>query len=256
MTIMSPWLPPDALAPPAFEPAIDRLVGDWAAHWFVKARASCRSRVRDGATIDGDRLAWRSVGGEVGAAIDEAGRLALAEAMLDRPLAANSVQPADRPLLVDMTDRCLDDLLGRLSWLIDHQRAPVIDHEPPRADQGIRWDIGLRRSGAAIGLTIGRAALVRWRRAPAPAAAPPRLDGIGKALLGVEVPVALQAGRGSIRVGDLETLARGDVVILDRLVDGPMQLLAAGAASGLAGKLVIDEGSLMVDIIERKKVVR
>jgi len=254
MTEMVPWLPAEALNPAHFERAISSLVDDWGSHWFAQAKPNCRIRLREINTIDSARLARRSWGNECSVSLDEAGRLALAEAMLDRAIAANAVMPADRPLLNDVTNRCLDDLLGRLSWLIDGDRSPTISDDNVPSEPGICWEIGLKRSGVTVNLAVHCSALVRWRKALAPADETPKLTSLLVALRNQSVRIDLDAGHGSLSLAELENLAQGDVVVLDRRIDGPLELLASGRPTGIAGKLSTDKQTLRVDIIEKKKV--
>jgi flagellar motor switch/type III secretory pathway protein FliN len=256
MSDLTPWLPAEALNPSHFEGAISSLVGDWSSHWFAKARANCRPQLRSTMVRSPQQLAWRSSRQQFGTCLDEAGRLALAEAMLDRAIAANAVQVGDQPLLSDITDRCLDDLLGRLSWLIDHERTPDLSGEAMEPSWGIAWDIGLKRSGVAISLVISRSALVRWRKRLAPTSKAPELAGIFRALKSQQVGLRLDIGRGSLILAELENLAPGDVIILDRTVDAPLELLAAGRASGIKGKLKEEAGRASVEIIDMKKVAK
>lgn len=256
MSDLTPWLPAEALSPVHFEQAISSLVGDWSSHWFPKAKASCRPQLRSPLGRSSQQLAWRSWGQECGTCLDEAGRLALAEAMLDRAIAANAVQASDQPLLNDITNRCVDDLLGRLSWLIDHDRTPDLSGEALGPDSGAVWDIGLKRSGVTITLVISRSALVRWRKQLVPASKAPKLAGVVQALRAQPVGLGLDLGRGSLTLTELENLAPGDVIILDRAVDAPLELLAAGRVSGIRGKLRGEAGLSSVDIIDVKKVAK
>lgn len=254
MTNILPWLPDEALKPAVFERTIAQIVGDWSSHWFSKTKASCRTKLREIGSGGPASLDWRSWGGECGICIDEGGRLALAEAMLDRSIAANAVQAADRPLLNDMAERCLDDLLGRLSWIIDRDRGPEMSSSSLAHDQGMVWDIGLKKSGTSFSLIVHRSALVRWRKTLAPKATAPALARVASALTSQPVRLDLDLGRGSLTIAELEDLAIGDVVILNSAVDSPLAVLAAGRRTGISGSLKQDEQSARVDIIDRKKV--
>ena len=249
-----PWLPAGALEPAHFEQAISRLLDEWSSHWFAKAKASGRVRLRDAGAAGMPGPGWRSWGGECGIGIDEGGRLALAEAMLGRPVPANGVLAHDRPLLEDVTDKCLEDLAGRISWLIDRDRSPQLSPHPLPQPSGIVWDISLRRSGTTVQLLIGRPALVRWRKSFAPKAQSPKLGGILAGLRRQPVDLGLKLGQGSLSFADLQGLSRGDVVILDSRVEAPLALAAAGRPTGIKARLVEDGDAVQLDIIEKKKV--
>lgn len=62
MTDLTPWLPAEALNPAHFERGVGTVVSDWSSHWFVKAKASCRTQLRS--IAGGPRRArrrWRSL---------------------------------------------------------------------------------------------------------------------------------------------------------------------------------------------------
>jgi hypothetical protein len=250
MTDLTPWLPAEALNPAHFERGVGTVVSDWSSHWFVKAKASCRTQLRSIAGGPSPQLAWRSWGQECGVAIDEAGRNALAEAMLDCTIAANAMLASDQPLLNDITDRCLDDLLGRLSWLIDHDRSPDVSDQVMDPGPAIVWDIGLKRSGVILSLAVNWSALVRWRKRLAPPQQVPRPAGIGRALQSQSVRLGLDLGRGSLTLAELESLEPGDVIILDAKIDAPAPILAAGRITKIRGKLRQEAEGVSIDIIE------
>lgn len=247
-----PWLPIGALQPASFEQALSRLLEDWSSHWFVKAKASGRTRLREIGIASSSALEWLGWGSECGISIDETGRLALAEAMLGRPVP--TIPATDRPLLDELIDKCLRDLVARISWEIDRDRSPAMAWQPISQLGGICWDIGLRRSGAAASLVIGRPALVRWRKSLAPKQAAPRLGGIFAALKSQPVELGLMLGKGALGLAELENLARGDVVILDSNVAAPLGLTAAGRPTGIGAKLSEMGEVVQLDIIEKKKV--
>jgi len=253
MTTFSPWLPTEALKPAHFERAMTGLVADWASHWISKAKPNCRTRLREIGSPEPGRLAWRRWGEDCSISIDQSGRRALAEAMLERQVTAESIKPADRPLFDDLTDRCLDDLIGRLSWLIDQERNPTVEEGEPNFHGGISWEIGLKRSGSTIGLTVHRPALVRWRKALAPAAVKPALGSTGRALAGQQLRVDIHAGQGPLSLAELENLAIGDVVVLDCPVEASLELMVGGRPTGIRGKLVSEVETTHLEITERKR---
>lgn len=250
----TPWLPTGALEPAHFEQAISRLLEEWSSHWFAKASATGRVRLRDAGVAGLPGPGWRSWGSDCGIGIDEAGRLALAEAMLGRPVPANGVQAHDRPLLEDVTEKCLEDLAGRVCWLIERDRVPHMSPHPPAQSGGMIWDISLKRGGPAMQLLIGRPALVRWRKSLAPKANAPRLGGISSGLSQQPVDLHLQLGQGALSFSELQGLCRGDVVILDSEVEGALPLVAAGRPTGIQARLVEDGEAVQLSITQRKKV--
>lgn len=254
LPIAEPWLPADALQPAHFEQLVSRTLEEWSSHWFKKARATCRTRLREVGAISSPVLHWMGWGQDCAIGTDEAGRLALAEAMLGRPIGANAVQPADRPLLEDLARQCLEDLAGRISWLIEHDRSPEIVAGQSGLGAGMSWEIGLRRGATSINLSIGRSALVRWRKSLAPKSAPPALGRIRAALGPTRIELGLKLGQCALRLAELEGLGAGDVVILNTEVGSPLSLIAADRETGLKAKLA-DEGEGMgLHIIEKKKV--
>lgn len=247
-----PWLPKDALEPACFERAISTLVGEWSEAWFVKVRASCRIKLRAVAANGPSMLAWRQWGDECGVGIDEAGRLALAEAMLDRSIPATAVGPNDRPLLDNITKRCVEDLLGRVGWLIDRDRSPEI----VAAEFGgptMTWEIGLKKANATLSLMVGQGALVRWRKSLAPRSPTRALMPLAKALAPQPVEIAVGLGASRLTLAEVEGLSAGDVVMLDSKTGDVLALRAAGQPIPIKGRLSQDASGPSLNIIEAKK---
>lgn len=65
----------------------------------------------------------------------------------------------------------------------------------------------------------------------------------------VHVTVAVQLGRVTMTVGELLKMGRGSVIMLDRKVGEPVEVLVNGRAVA-RGELVLNEGQLGVTLIE------
>ncbi len=98
------------------------------------------------------------------------------------------------------------------------------------------WDIGFKRSGTSLVLAIHRSAMVRWRKRLMAMAEPPRLVSIATALQSQPVEIGVDLGRGTITLAELEQLAIGDVILLDRSAQGPVTARVAGQPTGLSGR--------------------
>lgn len=247
-----PWLPKDALEPACFEQALSAMVAEWSACWFTKVRATCRIRLRAVSALGAEQSQWRSAMFGCSAGVDEAARIALVEAMLDRSISIGRVAEFDRPLFMDLSNRCLDDLLGRLGWLIDREREPVIE------DGGIDestmvWDIGLKKANAAISLAIGSGAQVRWRKSLTSTATALAIEPLEKGLVRQQVEVGLCLGRGQLTLGEVESLVAGDVVMLDRETDAALQLTVADCPVPIMGRLVHTPEGASISITETRK---
>lgn len=247
------WLPRDALTPSSFERAIKSLVGEWGRHWFAKVEAKCRIKLREIANAEPGETSWRSCSGEFGISVDGAGRLAVAEAMLDRKISGSAIQSADQPILTDIADRCLDDLLARVSKIVALASNLDVSWEAVAAEGAMSWDIGLRDGRAGLTLVVSRATLVRWRKLIVPSAELVTLGRIHEALLPQPVALSLEVGQGSLTLADLDQLAIGDVVLLDRGVDAPLGLLAAGRPTGITAALRQDGTQTTIEILEPKR---
>ena len=255
MSATKPWLPASALDPVHFERAVQQLISEWSSHWFAKARASVRPRLREVGGVAPRFPNWRSLGGLCGLAFDEASQLALAEAMLDRQVAANAVQGADRPLFEDMTLRALDDLVERIAALVGRPTAAGIDGEAIELGGAMMWEIGLRRSGTSLLMAIDRSVMIAWRKRLSPVSSRGKLTGITRALGPQPVEIDAAFGRGSITLSELEHLAPGDVILLDA-ASGAVTVRAAGRPTGLSGTIAADGPRATINLKERKKMAR
>lgn len=250
------WLPKDALTPASFERAIKSLVDEWGRHWFATVQANCRIKLREIGNAEPSETSWRSCSGEFGISVAGAGRIAIAEAMLERTISGSAIQTADQPILTDITDRCLDDLLARISKIAALDCNLDVSSKAVAAKDAMSWDIGLREGRTGLTLVISRGALVRWRRSFAPSAELPMLGRIQAALLPQPVALSLEVGRGSLTLAELDQLAIGDVVLLDRGVDAPLGLLAAGRPTGITAALRQDGTQTTIEILEPKRTLK
>lgn len=255
MSATKPWLPASALDPVHFERAVQQLISEWSSHWFAKASASVRPRLREVGGMAPRFPNWRSLSGLCGLAFDEAGQLALAEAMLDRQVAANAVQGADRPLFEDVTLRALDDLVERIAALVGRPTAARIAGDAIDLGGAMMWEISLRRSGTSLLMAIDRSEMIAWRKRLAPTSIRGKLFGITSALAPQPVEIDAAFGKGSITLSELEQLAPGDVVLLDA-AGGFAALRAAGRPTGLSGTIAADGPKATINLKERRKMTR
>ena len=65
----------------------------------------------------------------------------------------------------------------------------------------------------------------------------------------VHVTVSVQLGRVTMTVGELLKMGRGSIVMLDRKVGEPVEILVNGRAVA-RGELVLNDGQLGVSVIE------
>ena len=232
----APWLPDEAIAGPVIAPILDSLLSEWSQTWFIKAHASARPLAQD--NIDFGPAGWRTRSGEIAIDAGDPVRAAVAAAMLGHAIVIPSLQPNDRVIVDHLANRCLDDLLERLSDLVGGQSesaAPV--GARLEAQDWRQWEIIIDRGGRAIRLALSSPAMVAIIKRQLPEAPAVSVASLSSALDSQKTRVSLLLGRCSLKLKEVEGLGAGDVLILDRDMDDPIDLAVAGETASLRGKL-------------------
>jgi flagellar motor switch/type III secretory pathway protein FliN len=247
-----PWLPVSALGGGTIGRLLGEAVSRWSDCWLVDrervvigAIAEFSAIGADGAEtlIADDGLAIRST---------EQARIGLARLMLGASSGEKAPTAADRDVLRQLAERCLNDLRQRLAAALGFSGGEWrTEHEPIPLAQAQIYPIGIAGKEPLLELTLSRALAVRAiKRAAAPGAHRSALRPLSDALAGQEVAVSAALGRSELSLNDLAALAPGDVLVLDRDVGAPAPLAVNGTASG--GRATIEEagGALRLTIVK------
>lgn len=230
------WLPDEALCGGAIERELRSVAGAWSEAWFARqlvglldppihaygrppeADEDMNCRVHP----DGLAIAMPATAGREFAGL-----------MLDFNVESGPLRPADRLLLDRLGERCIADLCDRLGSAFG-----FVDSDWREADAvPAQSNASFYRLGLTAGVTLlhiavetpAAVALIKSRTHVTPKPAP--LQPIQAALKQQQVALSGRLGGCAISLADLAALAPGDVVVLDREVDQPLELAVEGRAS-------------------------
>jgi flagellar motor switch/type III secretory pathway protein FliN len=230
----SPWLPSSALDSPAIDEALRASVREWSAKWFARGGLRPSGPFARGniAKLLHDKVVWRAVpdGLAVGAAERATG--ALAAAMLDADFSGTNLLPKDRQLIERLAGECLEDLRIRLARLfgLPEKLEWQESVDPPRMS-GEVWTcrFGLNDREPLVWLAVDRARVVMLRRSRLRRSSDGvRLRPMAEALAKQPLALSARLGRCEITLSDLTALSEGDVIVLDRRLDEPLELAVEG----------------------------
>jgi len=240
------WLPWGVLNHDAVQETIEQVIAQWDAQWFTTPYvevAGAESATTD-ARPEGDGAGWRVYRTMIAV---RAGRAALSRMVsraLDMRADATGPTEADRYVLEGLEERILESLAEALEarFGIGGQARP----EPERLADPFHGDGGLivplvDPSGRdLLTLAIPGEAVFRHIKASFGRATgkTPVLRPLAEALAGVSIPLEAQVGRVELTLAELNELAVGDVLVLDRRLEQAVDI--AGARShDVFGKAVL-----------------
>jgi hypothetical protein len=250
------WLPGEALRGGTVERAIGEAVLRWSEKWFarqlvgglqpperVEPAAGAGAGESPTVHVHPDGL-WVSVGSKA--------RLAIAGMMLDAVVEPSALTAADRRLLETLADGCAEDL-GRE---IGRQCRLSAEGSWRRSAGTAPFDAETFAVGALDGKPLLHVALdyalavelIKSRSPVAPAAVPLRPIAEGVARQAVAVSALL--GRCQLSLGDFSELAPGDVLVLDRDVEGELDLALGGHVTGARCSVEQDSDGLSLKLLD------
>lgn len=234
------WLPQQAFCDEAVEAVLAETVERWSKRWFAKgtaavaavhaaeiARPSPQSRVASGVLAEAE-LTGR-------------GKRVLLEAALDADLAIQVLSEGDHAVLDAFAGAALQDFVA----LLDETFKSAAGDE----GAGVRFVLSLAGM-ELLAATLPRHVLVPALRgrlgAPRSGREAPksRLGALGATKVTAEAVL----GQVELALGDLNNLGVGDVVILDRGVQDPVELRLAGGQRIGRGKLSRNAGRVAIQL--------
>jgi flagellar motor switch/type III secretory pathway protein FliN len=231
-------MPEECLRDARVARAAGQAASAWARAWFAQASWDA---VGAWAPEDGTHDGWSTLreGGRIALRARAGAILDIAFAMLGEP-ARGDLTTRDLRLLRRLAGDALDDLLSRLEDTLPDDDAGSIGPEQER------WGRVLAMDGEPIlRVSLDRADVcLLARRAFGPTHAAGGLDRASVALAGVEVSIAAQIGRASLAIDEIGALEPGDILVLDREVNDPVDLVVAGRKSPLRCSLTDVDGAM------------
>lgn len=218
-----PWLPREAIAAAAGRLALGDAVSDWAAKWFARGGAS----VAGPTVVTGDT----ALPGEV-MELDDGLMLAtphdaiaaLGLSMFGEPGEATTA--ADRAAIDAVAEQALGDLRHRAAQLAGLPRdAAWRARNAAPGEAGYTFTISTRRAAALTLFVADRLLIsgIRARLRPVPATE--ALGDVAAGLAPQRISLSARLGECRLATGELAGLAAGDVVILDRFLTDPADLV-------------------------------
>jgi flagellar motor switch/type III secretory pathway protein FliN len=241
MTIStSRWLPPDALSPERVQPLLARIVDAWSGHWFAGARAAEAAAFRDNGPRE---TGWRSLPNVASIALTADASAAIAGAMIGATVPRANLRPGDRTIVEHLASTCADDLLRRLGEIASPgSRAVEIARGQMDLPDCSWWELLVGPEKRRVKLALARSTMIELIRRQLPAPDNRPLQSRRKGLAGQRIAIDAELGRCPISLADLQDLSIGDVLIVDRSTNTPVDVRVNGLASPLRAALESDEG--------------
>lgn len=250
------WLPAAALHALDIDGKVASVARAWSAKWFARKAVRSLDTVRAGKAQTAGGVDWTAFDTDIAIGIAESGKSAMLALMLDCELSAEDRTAVDADVLDETLRLCLDDLRRRLAetFRLDSAKRwmPVATGTPFPIDDSQICAFGIDPQASALRIAIANAALVALAKADLP---PPRksnrLVPIAKALEAQDIAVSAHLGGCALTLADIAGLGLGDVLVLDRSIDTPLDLLVNGQGSGVATcKIVQTDGRLDLTLLE------
>lgn len=245
-----PFLPDDALTSERFRPVLDALIADWSKTWLAQGRAAPRPAFQDDWPSSATKSRWRSVEDLAAIELGSSAGLAVAGAMLGTHVPSTTLQGADRIIVERLATAAADDLLRRIGRLArGHGTDLRLSSEAIGFDSCLWWTIALGTGKRLFKLALSRAAMIAILKRQLPEAKRPRITPTGQAIAGQDIKVSVSIGSSSVSFAELQDLAIGDVLVLDRLATGKLELLVNGRPSALRASLEAKDGEAALVLV-------
>jgi len=223
------WLPDEALVAPDVLQRLDETLQVWSHRWFPRhvltrrrtmfgtRQATAVAASTDCVSVRMDVAAVQALGGEAIAA--DLGRLELTE--------------GDRRVVDGFCQALLEDLVRSL----DAALPGAADADPPPPGSGpVAFELAAE-DGRSVGvIETSRAVLAAARLAGMrPSTRPrPELNRLRAAVGELPVRLSVRLGSAAVAVPEARRLTAGDVVILDRALDQPLEIVSAAPEAVVA----------------------
>lgn len=230
------WLPEEVFAPAAVKALFEPVVDAWSQNWFVKAGPVVSSvEFVEAAAPAAQRLSGKVVCLE----LHGRGKRYLLEAALGLDLTEHQLIDGDRRLLEEFASEILGDLIQRLESDIRAVVAADGDQVAAVLSMG---------PSEVLSILYPRHLLVSRLRngfgPPAPSRGP--LGARTAALKTSRVTANAILGRVELSMDEIEGLAVGDVLVLDRSLDDPTELRTTDGRLIVSGRLRNENGQLLI----------
>lgn len=242
-----PWLPANAMSDPKLNEALCALAEGWARRWFRGPRQPSL-RMSEGKSRPGlanDTLTWVHADGGLLLAMGPNAHVPLAGAMLGLDCSAKKLQTQDHTLLRTIASACARDFLQQAAALFG--RSGDIDRSLDREPNGrFRFSLSLGPASQLLELFVEEDLAIAARRALAGRTFVAALEegARERALDPQAISLSAMVGRGRLALGELNHLAPGDVLVLDRGPSDDLELAVDGLARARSCRIVEEDAQL------------
>lgn len=232
-----PWLPSAALTAPEVLSQIDGALDAWSERWFRSLRVLRRSVTLDAGPASGDAAAATP---RLSVRASASGLAILTGRALDLEIGQLEMSEADHSVVDDVSRALMQDLANAL----DEALAGSASGGAPGASSatGVVIELG-DEDGRRLALVETSAALLasaRRDRLGERAASAASLSPLSAALASTPVTLSAHLGSASIELPEARRLAAGDVVVLDRALDAPIDLVSDAGARPVLRAVIAD----------------
>jgi|GEM_PF-5802127 len=254
--IERPWLPLSSLADATVSTTLTGALAAWCETWFAGAAPVTLSIVHAGRPVWASAAVsyrWEVHGRAAALAAGPEAIAKLSSLALAAPLPLPARGERDRIILEEFQRRLFADLAERIERALGIAGAPRAEPtslDDPWADEETLAVLTAFSDGTeAVRVALPARALVPFRkRSASPRGGKSRLVPLGAAVAATAVPVAVRVGSAVLTLEELRGMAAGDVLLLDRALDEPADLLAADRAFARA-RLVEAERQIRLTIV-------
>ena len=234
------WLPTEAFSESAVKTALCGPVERWSKRWFAKGAVAVAA-VHPAEIAEPSSQSRIAAGTLAEAELTGRGKRVLLEAALDVELAGQTLSEGDHAVLEAFAGAALQDLVS----ILDETFRAAADGNGPR----LRISLSLG-GGDLLAVTLPRHVLVPALRARLAAARGNRdvpRSRLG-ALASTKVTAEAVLGQAELSFADLSNLGVGDVVILDRPLQEPVDLRLSGGQRIGRGRLSRNGGRVAIQL--------
>lgn len=221
------WLPDGALLDGALARVVASAATDWTRAWFGRGEAvvAAAQGVVKRHLVSSEMRSWASGGGDVVVVGAAATATSFAEAILGQ-LDAKKLNSADRALLEALGEKCLLDLLARLSNALGGGAAIGPTTTRLTVDEAVRFSFG--GHARDLELLVATPLAARARKALLPQEPKKALSARSAVIDDLDVEVGAIIGEQRLTIGDLHTLDVGDVLVFERGLGDEMEVAING----------------------------
>lgn len=247
------WLPAGALTSAALSSLVHETVGAWAEHWIERPTRLTPSAIDPVVPqASGSKLlGWTLYGNNVGVHMAPAALFRLLALVLNCRLEPAGLTPADRRVLDDLELAMLSDLAKRLDDVFGEKgtspdRTPK-PKSPFETDGGVEFAFSDEAGHHLFSLGLPAPVLASARKSlvSEPAGSGRPLQPFSDALADEFVDVGAVIGRSTISLTDLSQLVAGDVLVLDRGVEEPIEITVNDSEEPLGfASITEDDGQI------------